>query len=158
MIVPHLYRSPPQHRQPLVPPPARRQPPPVCAEKSIIWNDQISVALILSLYSVWHSLQLQDRESSRQCVLGTALFLEDAVCRRMRKETWLLLVCFLSLSAPRGSYYGQYLWAWLVCGTDCLALQGSLLQHGQSPQEGDWPLSLSHCLPLFSGLWIDTVP
>lgn len=42
--------------------------------KSIIRNDQISAALILSLYSVWHSLQLQDRESSRQCVLGTALF------------------------------------------------------------------------------------
>lgn len=90
---------------------------------------------------------------------GHSTFLEDAVCRRTRKETWLLLVCFLSLSAPRGSYYGQYLWAWLVCGTDSLALQGSLLQHGQSPQEGDWPLSLSHCLPLFSGLlWIDTVP
>lgn len=88
--------------------------------------------------------------------LGHSTFLEDAVCRRTRKETWLLLVCFLSLCVPRGSYYGQYLWAWSVCATDCLALQGSLLQHGHSPQEGDWPLS--HCLSLFSGLWIDTVP
>lgn len=70
--------------------------------KSIIWNDQISAALILSLYSVWHSLQLRDRESSRQCVWGTALFWRMLFVGEREKRLGYYL-CAFSLSAFPGA-------------------------------------------------------
>lgn len=143
-------------------PPARSAPPStcLCRGKSIIWNDQISAALILSRYSVWHSLQLQDRSSSRQCVLGTALFLAIAVCKRARKETWLLLVRFLYLTFPGAvimvSTCGHGLWHRLSCSPGLI-----ITAWPAAPGGGLASLSLFLSLPTlsrFPGFWIDTAP